>query len=76
MKREHPQLYVPAMNTPSYFLCSIYAVVSKNTLVLFTLDCEAYAGIVGLILIELVVLAGQDSVQDNTGQRRLPVRTG
>ena len=42
---------------------------AKNTLVLFTLDCEAYAGIVGLILIKLVVLAGQDSVQDNTGQR-------
>ena len=38
---------------------------AKNTLVLFTLDCEAYAGIVGLILIELVVLAGQDSVQDD-----------
>ena len=42
---------------------------AKNTLVLFTLDCEAYAGIVGLILIKLVVLAGQDSVQDNAGQR-------
>ena len=42
---------------------------AKNTLVLFTLDCEAYAGIVGLILIELVVLAGQDSVKDNAGQR-------
>ena len=45
---------------------------AKNTLVLFTLDCEAYAGIVGLILIKLVVLAGQDSVQDNTGQRIIP----
>ncbi len=51
------------------FFAQFMLLSAKNTLVLFTLDCEAYAGIVGLILIELVVLAGQDSVQDNAGQR-------
>ena len=30
---------------------------------------KAYAGVIGLVLIELVVLAGQYCIQDNTGQR-------
>ena len=57
------------MDALSYFLCSVYAVFSKNVLVLLTLYREAYAGVIGLVLIELVVLAGQYCIQDNTGQR-------
>ena len=57
------------MDALSYFLCSVYAVFSKNVLVLLTLYREAYAGVIGLVLIELVVLTGQYCIQDNTGQR-------
>ena len=53
---------------PLTFFVQFMLLSAKNTLVLFTLDCKAYAGIVGLVLIELIVLAGQDRIQDNTGQ--------
>lgn len=41
----------------------------QNVLVLLTLYCEAYAGVIRLVLIELIILTGQYCIQDNTGQR-------
>ena len=53
---------------PLTFFVQFMLFSAKNVLVLLTLYCEAYAGVIRLVLIELVVLAGQYCIQDNTGQ--------